>query len=141
VSPQTARRLLTWLLYAMGGLMTIALVAVVMPTTWMAAVADWLEVGPLPRAPLVEYLTRSLSAIYAIFGALTIYLARHAGRYLDLVVFLGWLTLALGAILTILDFAIGMPPAWSWSEGPPTVLTGWVLIWLARRAREGDRPA
>ena len=133
--PQTAQRLLAWLLYAMGGLMSLAFLAVVMPTTWMAEIADWLEVGPLPRSALVEYLTRSLSAIYAIFGVLTLYLARHATRYLDFIVVVGWLTVVLGAILTILDFAIGMPPMWSWGEGPPTVLAGWAFVWLARRAR------
>jgi hypothetical protein len=58
------------------------------------------------------------------------------GRYLDFIAVVGWLTAPLGAILTILDFAIGMPPMWSWREGPPTVLTGWAFVWLARRARE-----
>jgi hypothetical protein len=40
-----------------------------------------------------------------------------------------------GAIVTVVDFAAGMPPYWSWSEGPPTVLAGLAYVWLARRAR------
>jgi hypothetical protein len=135
VSPGTALRLLIWLLYVMGGMMTAAFTAVVMPTTWMAEIAAWLGVGPLPRTPLTEYLTRSLSAIYGGFGLLHLYLARHAGRYLDLIVVIGWLTIVLGVILTMLDFGLGMPTLWSWGEGPPTIVTGWAFVWLARRAR------
>ena len=46
----------------------------------------------------------------------------------------GWLTIALGAVLTVLDFAIGMPASWSWGEGPPTIVVGVAFIWLAKRA-------
>lgn len=119
--------------------MTLAFAAIVMPTTWMAEIATWLGVGPLPRTPLAEYLTRSLSAIYALFGLLHLYLARHAGRYLDLIVVIGWLTVALGVILTVLDFGIGMPTLWSWGEGPPTIVSGWAFVWLARRAASSSR--
>lgn len=132
---QTARRVLAWLLYVFGGMMTLAFFAVVMPTSTMASIADWLGVGPLNRSPLTEYLTRSLSALYGAYGILHLYLARDVVRYLDLIVVIGWLAVLAGAILTVVDFAVGMPMFWSWSEGPPTVLAGFAIIWLARRAR------
>jgi hypothetical protein len=135
VTRQTARRLLAGLLYVLGGVMTVAFLARVMPTTWMAATAEWLEVGPLPRSPLTEYLTRSLSLLYGVFGVLHLYLARDVVRHLDLIVVFGWLTMVVGVALTAIDFAAGMPPMWSWSEGPPTVLVGAAYVWLARRAR------
>jgi len=135
VTPQTARRLLTGLFYLLGGVMTVAFLAMVMPTAWMAATADWLGVGPLPRTPLTEYLTRSLSLLYGVFGALHLYIARDVVRHLDLIVVFGWLTVLVGVVLTVVDFAAGMPPMWSWTEGPPTVLVGAAYIWLARRAR------
>ena len=47
-----------------------ALVAVVMPSTWMAATHRWLGLGEMPTGPVVEYLARSLSAFYAVMGAL-----------------------------------------------------------------------
>jgi hypothetical protein len=50
VQPQTARRLLASLLYVLGGMMSLAFLAVVMPTSGMAAIADWLGVGPLHRS-------------------------------------------------------------------------------------------
>jgi hypothetical protein len=134
VQQQTARRLLAWLLYLLGGVMSLAFIAVVMPTSAMVAIADWLEVGPLQRSPLTEYLTRSLSAMYGVFGLLHLYLASDVVRYLDMIVVIGWLTVLAGVIVTVIDFAAGMPPLWSWSEGPPTVLVGLAVIWLARRA-------
>lgn len=132
---QAARRVLAWLLYVLGGMMTVAFLAVVMPTSAMASIADWLGVGPLHRSPLTEYLTRSLSALYGAFGVLHLYLARDVVRYLDLIVVVGWLGVLAGVIQTVVDFAAGMPPYWSWGEGPPTVLAGVVIIWLAQRAR------
>ena len=115
--------------------MSVAFLAVVMPTSAMAAIADWLGVGPLPRSPLTEYLTRSLSMMYGVLGVLHLYLARDVVRYLDLIVVIGWLTVLAGTIQTVVDFAAGMPTFWSWSEGPPTVLAGLAYVWLARRAR------
>jgi len=135
MSPRTARRLLAGLFYVLGGVMTVAFLAMVMPTDWMAATADWLGVGPLPRTPLTEYLTRSLSLLYGVFGVLHLYLARDVVRYLDLITVFGWLTVLVGVVLTVVDFAAGMPPAWSWQEGPSTVVVGAAYIWLARRAR------
>ena len=99
------------------------------------AIADWLGVGPLPRSPLTEYLTRSLSAMYGVLGVLHLYLARDVVRYLDVITVIGWLTVVAGAIVTVVDFTAGMPLLWSWSEGPPTVLAGLAYVWLARRAR------
>jgi hypothetical protein len=101
----------------------------------MAAIADWLGVGPLHRSPLTEYLTRSLSTMYGVLGLLHLSLARDVVRYLDLIGVLGWLTVLAGAIQTVIDFSAGMPPLWSWSEGPPTVLAGLAYVWLVRRAR------
>ena len=132
---QTARRFLAWLLYVLGGMMSVAFLAVVMPTSAMATIADWLGVGPLHRSPLTEYLTRSLSAMYGVLGVLHLYLARDVVRFVDVIIVIGWLTVLAGAIMTVVDFAAGMPPLWSWSEGPPTVIVGLIDIWLARRAR------
>ena len=115
--------------------MSVAFLAVVMPTSAMVAIADWLGVGPLHRSPLTEYLTRSLSAMYGVLGVLHLYLAREVVRYLDVIIVIGWLTVVAGMIMTVVDFTAGMPALWSWSEGPPTVLSGLAFVWLARRAR------
>jgi len=134
VTPGTAARLLTWLAALNGALAALAIGAVVMPTRWMVAGAAWTGVGEFADTALTQYLVRSTSALYALLGVLMLYLSRDVRRHLDLLAFIGWLTMALGGILTVLDFAIGMPASWSWGEGPPTVLVGGAFVWLARRA-------
>ncbi len=133
MKPKTAERILYWLLIVMGGMAASAIVPAAMPTRFMVAINDWLGLGPYPHSTLTEYLTRSLSILYAMLGALTIYVACDVRRYRDLLVFMGWLTVVLGAALTVLDFAIGMPARWSWGEGPPTIVVGLAIVWLARR--------
>ena len=134
MSPDTARRTLVWLLRIFGVMMLTAVFAIFMPTDWMARVNDWLGLGPFPRAPLTEYLTRSLSAVFALLGALMLYVAADVERYLDFVGVVGLLTVLLGIFYLVLDLWAGMPASWTWLEGPPTAVLGVVLHRLARRA-------
>ena len=138
---ETAEKVLKWLLVILGGMAATAIVPLAMPFAWMQGVNDALGLAPLADTPLTQYLTRSLSGIYALFGVMTIYIGLDVRRYRRLIVVIGFLTFLLGLALTIIDFAVGMPPSWSWGEGPPTVLLAWAMIWLARRvrrARAGD---
>ena len=133
--PETAERWLRRLLYVMGGVALLAVVPLVMPTDWMETINDRLGLGPFQRSPLMEYLTRSLSAVYAMFGAMAVFVAPRVRRYLDLVVFMGWLTVLLGVALLSIDLYAGMPPSWTWGEGVPTMVLGGVFVWLGKRAR------
>lgn len=131
--PEKAERVLKWMLVILGGMAATAVVPMVMPFAWMQRANDALGLAPLADTPLIQYLTRSLSAIYALFGVMTIYIGLDVRRYRRLIVVIGWLTAALGLALTCIDFAAGMPSSWSWGEGPPTVLVACVMVWLARR--------
>ena len=126
-------KVLVWLLRVNGFLASLAIVAVVMPTAWIDAGARASGLGPFPDTMLTQYLVRSVSLIYALLGALTLYLSSDVRRYRDLIVFVGGMTMVLGVGLTVLDFSLGLPAAWSWGEGPPTVLVGAAFVWLARR--------
>ena len=136
---EKAQRILGWLLRGLGILTLSAVVPMLMPTDWMASINDSVGLGPLDRSPLTEYLTRSLSAIYAVIGALTLYVARDVERYLGFVGFAGKLTVLLGFVFIVLDFWAGLPASWSWSEGPATVVLGFGMIWITKQAE--DRPA
>ncbi len=135
MKPETARKILKWILLVAGGLAATAVFPMAMPTDWMEAANGWLGLGPFHRSPLMEYLTRSLSALYALNGFLALYLARDVKRYADLLAFYGWLTVGVAVALTAIDFSAGMPPSWSWGEGPPLVVFGLAIVWLARRSR------
>ena len=111
-----------------------ALVAVVMPASWMAATHRWLGLGEMPTAPVVEYLARSLSAFYAVMGALCLVLTTDLERYRPLVRFLGVAFALMSLVLLGVDLAAGMPWWWSASEGPGGVVFGALLFVLARPA-------
>ena len=133
--PATAEKLLKWLLVVLGAMAATAVVPMVMPFAWMQRANDALGLAPLADTPLIQYLTRSLSAVYALFGVMTIFIGLHVRSYRRLILLIGWLTGLLGLALTVIDFAVGMPPSWSWGEGPPTIVCAAAMIWLAQRAR------
>ncbi len=49
---QTAEKILAWLLRVMGGLACLAIVAVVMPTSWIVAGAEATGTDPFHDTPL-----------------------------------------------------------------------------------------
>jgi hypothetical protein len=118
-----------------------ALVAVFMPSSWMAATHRWLGLGEMPTGPVVEYLARSLSAFYAVMGALCLVLTTDLGRYRPLVRFLGVAFALMSLVLLGVDLAAGMPWWWSAPEGPRGVVLGALLFVLARPADSKDGTA
>lgn len=124
---------LVWWLRLSAGVLLLALAAVFLPQSWMVQANDWLGFGPLPDTPLVGYLTRSLSAAYALLGVLTLALAADVRRYAPLIGCLGWAYLAFGAVLLVIDFAVGMPLAWALIEGPVVIGSGAMQLWLLAR--------
>ncbi len=121
------------LLQVVGVIVLTAVLAIVMPTPWMDSIHRWLGLGELPRAPIVEYLTRSLSLMYALFGALMLYMARDVRRYAPLLVFFAAVSVAAGVVLLGIDIYAGLPLDWILSEGPGAVVLSLVILVLARR--------
>jgi hypothetical protein len=125
-------RALVILLRLVGVPALFALVPVFMPFSWMVATHRWLGLGDMPTGPVVEYLARSLSAFYAVMGALCLVLAADLERYRPLVRFLGVAFALMSLVLLGVDLAAGMPWWWTASEGPGGVVFGAVLFVLAR---------
>jgi hypothetical protein len=126
-----AEKALVVLLRAVALLLMVAVVPVVMPSEWMAAIHRALGMGELPSRPIVGYLTRSVSALYALHGVLVLCISFDVRRYLPLVKCLGVLSLAFGAVMLALDYLVGMPIWWVFCEGPFIITLGAVLLWLA----------
>ena len=127
-------KVLVLLLRFLGVGSLLALVPVFMPFAWMAATHRWLGLGEMPAAPVVEYLARSLSAFYALVGALCLLVAADLDRYRPLVRSLGVAFALLGLVFLFIDLAAGMPWWWIAAEGPATVVVSAVLVVLARPA-------
>src|SRR5688500_16448846 len=100
VNPETAdgnaRRLAT-LLRGLGVFDSCAAIAVVAPRAWLAGAHAWLGLGVLPDTPVVNYLIRSASALYALFGLVMVVLSYDVRRYWQLIGFLSWAALVHGA--------------------------------------------
>ena len=133
---KTARTLLLILLRFIGVSALFALIAVFMPVSWMVAIHKWLGLGEMPTDPIVEYLARSLSAFYVLIGALCLMMASDLDRFLPLVRFLGVGFIFMSVVFTGVDLVSGMPWWWSAFEGPPGVLFGAWVCYLARPSNE-----
>jgi hypothetical protein len=130
-----ADRILQTLLRIIGGVSVLAIIPVFMPRAWMAACHEWLGLGPFPEGPIVEYLARSTSLFYAIWGGILWVLARDVRRYVRMVMAVGIAIIACGVILLTIDLRSGLPPWWVALEGPWVVLMGAVILCLAVRVK------
>jgi hypothetical protein len=119
-----------------GAIMLAAAFAIVLPTRWMVQIHAWLGMGQLPSAPILEYLTRSASALYALHGGLLLVLAQDVRRYARVITFLGAANVALGGVLLAVDLYAGMPWYWTAGEGPCVAAIG-ILLLVLRRAIPG----
>lgn len=126
------RTALVWWLRILGGSTLLALPAVFLPTAQMAAIHEWLGLGPFPHAALTEYLARSLSLFYALIGALLILLAGDVRRYRPAIVYAGWGSVVAGAIMLYIDLYADMPFWWTWHEGPAAAGCGALILVLVR---------
>jgi len=116
-----------------GFVMLTAIVPAVMPFAWMDDIHRLLGMGDLPNAPIVNYLTRSLSAMYAMHGALLMFFSIDVRRYVTAVKFMAALAVLFGAGILAIDIIAGMPPAWTIGEGPFVIVLGGLLLWLSSR--------
>ncbi len=129
------RRLLVLLLRFGGVVTSAAFLAVFLPTDWMAATHQWLGLGEFPRAPVVDYLARSIAALYGFHGVLQLIVARNPVQYRTIVRYIGVLNVVLGVLLTIIDVHAGMPAFWTLAEGPPIVGFGALVLYFSRSLR------
>jgi hypothetical protein len=127
-----SRRPLVVVLCCLGTLDFLAIFVVFLPQSWMAAAHAALGMGDLPDAPIVGYLTRSASALYALHGAMILFVSFDVRRYERLITFLAIAALIHGAVMVGIDLAVGMPWFWTLFEGPGFAMTG-IIVLIAKR--------
>ena len=127
---------LVWLLRISGIILLTALVAVVMPFSWMQIIHRYLGMGELPAGPIMGYLTRSLSLFYAMHGTLIIFVSLDIRRHQPFVKFLAVVSILFGIGMIILDIVVGMPLYWILFEGPLVIPLGVAILWLACKINE-----
>jgi hypothetical protein len=115
---------------------SLAILAVFLPQAWMDACHRGLGLGPLPQQPILCYLTRSLSALYAAQAGLIWLVSADVRRYAPLALYVGLAFLVFGALVLGIDCHAGLPWFWVLGEGPVLMLIGPVLLtllWQSRR--------
>ena len=137
VAMADACRALRLLLRVVGSVSLTALVFVMVPYSWMNDIHGWLGLGALPPEPVVGYLARSASALYALTGGLLWVLSFDLGRNRLAIGYLGYAFIAFGVVLTFVDWLEGMPLFWKLGEGPIVIAFGLVMSILVRRLEEG----
>lgn len=117
----------------------LAIVAVFMPLSWMASVHEFLGLRKMPEGPIVEYLARSLSALYALLGCWIFYLSGRVPTQLGFVRLFGVLFTIFGMVLWWIGVKSAMPITWVLLEGPPAILLGLWIIYCCRGADSSSR--
>ena len=135
MSPDRSERTLKLLLGVVGGCSLTAFFCVFLPYPWMNDVHQRFGMGTLPDAPIVGYLTRSLSALYAYVGGFFLIAATDVRHYRRMVEFIGGASIVFGILVLGIDLYESMPLSWTVSEGPLALGYGLVVLWLVRCMR------
>ena len=86
MKPDTAEKLLVWILRTAGTVCALAIVPMLMPTAWAQAAHAAIGLGELPGQPIVVYLVRGMSAMCALYVGLLL-LAGDVHRYRRVITF------------------------------------------------------
>ena len=129
------QRILVVFLQLFGGVTVLAFLAMLLPVDWMAATHRWLGLGEFPRAPIVDYLARSVSSLYGFHGVLVLLVARDPVRYRSIVLYLGWMYIIGGLFAVVIDLYAPLPWYWTAVEGPSTLVSGAIILSLTRSLR------
>ena len=114
-------------------LLCSAFLTMLLPVDWMAESHRWLGLGEFPRTPLVDYLTRSVAALYGFHGVLLWLVSNDPIRYRSIALFCSLQNVTFGSMMIAIDVHAGMPMFWTLSEGPFIVGMGIILFVLARK--------
>jgi hypothetical protein len=129
-------RLLVALLRLAGVVTVTAFFAMLLPVEWMSSTHRWLGLGDFPRVPVVEYLARSIAALYGFHGVLLLIVSSDPGRYRTIVWYVAAMNVLFGLMVLAIDVDAGMPAFWTLGEGPPIIAFGIVIGLLNRLTLE-----
>jgi len=137
-STNWAERVLVIMLRVSGIALLTAVVPAVMPHSWMDGIHRSMDLGELPVMPIVGYLTRSLSALYALHGALVFFVSLDVRRYLPVIKCLFLLGFLFGLGMVVLDQAVHMPTPWACCEGPLIIILCAFALWLTSKVPQAQ---
>src|SRR6187397_422204 len=96
----------------------VAFLATLLPVDWMEATHARIGLGEFPRLPIMQYLTRSIAALYGFHGVFVWMVSIDPIRYRPFVWFTAVMNIVFGAMMIAIDLHAGMPGLWTAIEGP-----------------------
>lgn len=132
----SSQRGLVILLRALGVWDLLALGGVIMPDHCMATVHAWIGMGDLPQAPVVDYLARSASLMYAQHAVVFLFLSGDVQRYRPLISLMAVIAIVSGASTLAIDLHAGIPLFWTIIEGPGYILLAAAVLGLQALGRK-----
>lgn len=118
-----------------GTVAGLAIFAVFMPRAWMAATHEMIGLGKFPDGAIVDYLARSVSALYAFHGGLLWLLARDVRRYATIIAYVAAAGIAFSVFVLLLDVSLGLPVWWILGEGPCVLAISLIVLALLAKER------
>ncbi len=134
-------RLLVLLLRLGGTFTALAFLAMFLPVDWMASTHRAIGMGEFPRAPVVDYLARSVAALYGFHGVLLWLVSTDIVKYRVVIWYIAILNMTFGVMLLAIDAHAGLPLWWTLGEGPPISAFGVVIALLLRSIAPAPRVA
>jgi|ERR1043166_3704157 hypothetical protein len=131
-------KLLVLFLRLTAAILLLAIPFIFVPHAWMDAIHQALGLGALPDRPIVGYLTRSESLLYAMMGVIYWYGSCDVRRYLPLLRFSAWLLVVFTAIIIGIDVVSGLPTEWIVTEAVVLLLWGAGQFWLAYAVKANE---
>ena len=128
------------LLRVYGTVAGLAIFAVFMPRACMAATHEAIGLGKFPDGAIVEYLARSLSALYAFHGGLLWLVARDVRRYAAIIAYVAIAGIAFSLFVLALDVSLYLPVWWILGEGPCVLVISVVILVLLAKTRLRGEP-
>lgn len=132
----TARTALVAVLRIAGVFTIVAFPAMLLPVDWMASTHERLGLGVFPRSAVIDYLARSIAALYGFHGVLVLLVSTDVARYRPIVWFIAIMNIVFGVMIIAIDLHAGLPAYWTALEGPPIIAFGIVIAVLNRSARD-----
>ncbi|MCZ7646505.1 MAG: hypothetical protein M5U26_14675 [Planctomycetota bacterium] len=136
-----AERALKILLRAAGAVMLCALPFAFLPRAWLAGIHAALGLGAYPEGPVIDYLARTASLLYAGLGGLYLLLSRDLARFRPAIAYLAWTGLLFSVLMLGIDVSAGLPRWWVWGEGPVVAALSLALGLLNRSVGRPDPSA
>ena len=127
------------LLRSLGAICVVAVVPLFMPRHWIDSGHQFLGLGLFPKAPIAEYLARSVSGLCTFYGGLLLILSRDVQRFVSIIKYQAIAIMLLSAAGVFLGVGAGLPAVYMIADAVGCWIFLVPILILAFRLETRDR--